>query len=434
MLFFRKRIPSNNNSILITGNFLKRVTISKLFFFKVKNRYLDISDFKTKIKFFKNSLILVNSLFFLNLNFYYNNNKFFINYFLENFEKFTLLYSFVKFDIIDIINLLKIKLMLFLFLFKFNIKNKKFLYITNNFKNYNYIFYNKSLAKNSFVNYFCFLKKIKKVFISHKKYNVDCFIFKKKGSSLKRFDKVKNFLLFRTRKLLFLNKDNTFNNTFINSKNIKYLNKRAKISRKFKFNFIKFNFFKKLNRLDKKAYNNLTIDSFFKKFNSFFYKKEKTHNFGSQKTLFLKRGFFSILLENRKLIKTINFFKFKKQKTITKFLKKKVFVPTKNFYLSNEFLLVNILLRSQFFFFKTDIIFFLYNKYVFVNGFTVNSLNKILCVGDRIQLVVSDNYYYFFRTHKFFTKLFLQKIKKKVFRMFKPKNDMYKQKSNYTPN
>ena len=190
-------------------------------------------------------------------------------------------------------------------------------------------------------------------------------------------------------------------------------------------------FFKKFKNKKKKV--NLLNSSL----NLFFFNKSfNMHkNINNQFNIIpLRRGFFKILLNNRKLIKTIYFLKFKKQKSITNVLLKQIFTPTNQIYLKTEFNIVNLLIRSQFFFFKNDANYFIKSSYVYVNGLIITNLNKKLSIGDRIQLEIHSNYYFYFRSQKSYSNYFLNKIKHKINRMLKPKNNLYKQHSNYIPN
>lgn len=401
MVKVKNAIKIYKSNKYISGNFIKRTATAKLFIFKIKKHFLKINIFKNKIKFLLNSSfflhkmllndILLNifekKLFFLTLSYF---NKFF------SFKNLNYLFNI---DILITLNFIKIKIFFFLLNFKFNFKKTNYMYITNNFTKINYLFITKSLSLNIFSNYFTFLTKLKKLLSSKKSYFIDTFISKKRGGVFKKRNNVKNFLFFRTKKLLLFNLKKKFNNKY-------------------------FNIFKK-NEC-KTSFNNLFLKSFDKR-------KSKFNNFFNLKSLPLKKGFFKVLLENRNLIKTVYFFKNKKNNFLNKFISKKIFVPTKDFYLKHEFSLLNILIRSQFFYFKTDVLVAFRHTAIYVNGIPIFNLNKFLNIGDRIQILITDNYYYYFRTYKFITTNFLKKIKKKMLRMFKPKNDMYKQKSNYIP-
>ena len=86
------------------------------------------------------------------------------------------------------------------------------------------------------------------------------------------------------------------------------------------------------------------------------------------------------------------------------------------------------------FFFKNDASYFIKNNHVYVNGNIITNLNKVLMVGDRVQLEIHPNYYFYFRSQKSYSKYFLSKIRHKLIRMMKPRNNFYKQQSNHIPN
>lgn len=294
--------------------------------------------------------------------------------------------------------MIKYKIILINYYFKFSLNKTEYKYICglaiDNLKKFTY----STTIKNKVFNcYFTFLKKIKKLFLFKKSYFLDSFIFKKKASILKKNDNAKRYLLFRTRSLLNFNRK-TYKNLI-------------------------FNFKKNKKKIFKKSLNLFFFDK------NIFKKKKNNVNL-----IPMRRGFFKSLLNNRKLVRTIFFFKFKKQKSINKILSKKNFYPTNKFYLLHEFELLNLLIRSQFFFFKTDATYFIKNNFVYVNGFVENKVNKKLNVGDRIQLEVSYRYYCYFRSQQNHSRFFFKKIKSKLTRLFRPKFDLYKQRSTTTPN
>jgi len=97
---------------------------------------------------------------------------------------------------------------------------------------------------------------------------------------------------------------------------------------------------------------------------------------------------------NRNIL--LSFFKYnlKRQFKKNKFISKLVKLPF-NFFLKNfEFNLVNILLRSSFFFNNRDIFFFLNNNFFYVNGFNIKNINYVFNTNDIFML--SFNKYYFF--------------------------------------
>jgi hypothetical protein len=92
----------------------------------------------------------------------------------------------------------------------------------------------------------------------------------------------------------------------------------------------------------------------------------------------------------------LSFFKYnlKRQFKKNKFISKLVKLPF-NFFLKNfEFSILNILLRSSFFFNHRDVFFFLKNNFFFVNGLNLKNINYTFNVND--VFMMSLNKYYFF--------------------------------------
>ena len=310
---------------------------------------------------------------------------------------------FINYDILNLTNFIKHKIIFINYYFRFSLNKRKYNYICKlRCKSTKYRQTYLTTRKNKLFNcYFIFLKKLKKLFLFKKSYFLDSFIFKKKASTFKKVDAAKQFLLYRSKKLLLFNK-----------KSHNFIFKKFKLKKK------------KINLL------NHSLNLFF--FNKSFNLHKSINN--QFNIIPLRRGFFKVLLNNRKLVRTIYFLKFKKQKSITSFLLKQIFVPTNQFYLNNEFNIVNLIIRSQFFFFKNDVYYFLKNSHIYVNGVVITNFNKILSVGDRLQLEVHSNYYFYFRSQKSYSTYFLNKIKHKISRMLRPKNNLYKQQSIYVPN
>lgn len=271
-----------------------------------------------------------------------------------------------------------------------------------------------SVYGNNFnYEYFHFFKSINVLLKKKKLFLINIVISKKKSSVFKRFNSIKKFLFKKTRKFLYFNKDLEFEP----SEESFALENNLKIKRLARLH----DFFKQNKRNYKSKWGNKTKIKRYYRYNEF-------------KSIRMRKGFFSILLENRKIIKNFFCLKNKKQKFINKLLTAKTHIPQKKIYTNFEFNIVNILLRSQFFFFKADAVFFLQKGCVFLNGQRVFNINTTCVLGDRVQLVICQNYYFYFRTKKNFLTLFLKKLNKKYYRSLKVKLDFYKQRSRYYPN
>jgi hypothetical protein len=122
--------------------------------------------------------------------------------------------------------------------------------------------------------------------------------------------------------------------------------------------------------------------------------------------------FLKTIISNRKVIKSIFFKKYTKQKNLTKFL---VNISKTNNYSINRIsnFLFFILIQSHFFFFINDINFFLQNKFVYVNNNIVSNKFFELKINDCVKLVKFNSYFDYMKSiYKFFKKK-KQKIKYK---------------------
>jgi len=141
-----------------------------------------------------------------------------------------------------------------------------------------------------------------------------------------------------------------------------------------------------------------------------------------------------LLRENRSILSTLFFSKFTRQKKITKFISIFKHFSIKKIIQFFEFSLFNILIQSHFFIFKKDVIFFLKNGFVFVNGKPVLNKFFFLNIGDRVQITLNSDYYFFFRNFSKVLKSFNYKIRLSMRKIFLKKKDLYKQKSSRVPN
>jgi len=152
-------------------------------------------------------------------------------------------------------------------------------------------------------------------------------------------------------------------------------------------------------------------------------KKAKSRRVFDDK-FFFKKFFFKTLLKGRKFLKSFFFGERRmRQKTLTKRLYKLSTNLSKlsNFVNTTEFTISNILLRSNFFFFKKDIILFAKTNKIFLNGVSIFKLNTLLFVGDCVQLPVSIQYYTYIKFFKKYFKRKLAEYKKDSWKFFKKK-------------
>lgn len=184
-----------------------------------------------------------------------------------------------------------------------------------------------------------------------------------------------------------------------------------------------------------KKFNKIKSIYFYKywKLNKKFRFKNKLLSKNFSKTFDFKKKIFFILKENRSILKDLFFTKFFRQKKITKFINFFKHFPLKKIIRFFEFSLFNVLIQSHFLVFKKDVFFFLKNNLIFVNGSPVSNKFFFLNLGDRVQLILNNDYYLFFRNFNKILKSLSYKIRLSVRKLFLKKKDLYKQKPSRTP-
>jgi hypothetical protein len=140
---------------------------------------------------------------------------------------------------------------------------------------------------------------------------------------------------------------------------------------------------------------------------------EFNHNFQLNKNLDLKNKL-KLLFKNNRLFAKY-FFNLKQYRvfSLNKSLKKISNFKKKDFIINLENNIVNILLKTDFFFSRSDCIWFLKNSFISVNSEVVKNENFLLKPYDVINLL-NSKYYYFFYKNKFnFLLININKINKK---------------------
>lgn len=165
---------------------------------------------------------------------------------------------------------------------------------------------------------------------------------------------------------------------------------------------------KKKNLFFKKKFNQKNL---FSKRTSILLKKRKKIRFTKKKkkvnngNFFFKKFFFKTLLQNRKFLK--NFFHLNKQTRQSK-LTRSVCNSNKtntNKNITQHNSIVNVLLRSHFFFFINDASFAVRSGFILLNGLTTFNTNTPLKEGDCLQSTVSKSYLnYLYFCKRFFKK------------------------------
>ena len=194
-------------------------------------------------------------------------------------------------------------------------------------------------------------------------------------------------------------------------------------------------FFKK--KSNKKVLISKRLVSFLKDDrNRFRFKLKKKKKF--QSNFFVKKFFLKSLFKGRNLFR--DFFLLN-EKTRQKRITKIIFKKSKKFFKNHtyEYSILNILLRSHFFYFIKDAFLFLKSSLVFLNGVVCKNYDFFLDVSDRVQLEITPIFYTYiidcrkffkkklalirYNSWKFFRKKFYQK--RSYFRLKKRKNPNY---------
>nr|YP_010632196.1 ymf76 [Cryptocaryon irritans]WBP62312.1 ymf76 [Cryptocaryon irritans] len=185
------------------------------------------------------------------------------------------------------------------------------------------------------------------------------------------------------------------------------------------------------NRISKKYFYTLKKKKFLikNKFKCLFKRNKKRFNrYNIWNSYRIRKKFFLYSLENKKLF---NFFFFKnkhRKKNLKTFLKKKKHLTPNLFFIKLEMSLIGVLNRTNFFNSLNDIYYFLKNNYIFINGLVVKNPFFQLTVGDRIQLIVFKNYFFFYKTRILLFKKNFLRFKFKLWRMYELKLKVYNTK------
>lgn len=128
-------------------------------------------------------------------------------------------------------------------------------------------------------------------------------------------------------------------------------------------------------------------------------KKSKLVNKKIKAPLNTKKKFNRLFFTNRKIFESLMGFRSLRQLRFTRYFSnffKKNFL---SIIYSLEFNITNILIKSRFTFTKQGAISLLKNNFVFLNGFCINSEHVTLKVSDRLQLIISKSFYYYYRRY-----------------------------------
>lgn len=175
------------------------------------------------------------------------------------------------------------------------------------------------------------------------------------------------------------------------------------------------------------------FNTFIENFTTYIGNEIETANEFNHKEINIKSRFNRVFYENRKIFSFLFNRKNLRQKKFNQYysnwLKKDYF----DIILTFESSLKNILLRSKFAFTEAHCDFLLANKLVFVNGVVVMSKNFVMKTGDRIQLIISQ-YYYFYYRQVLSDMIYLKKsLNLRVWKMVRFNDNIHKQSATHVP-
>ena len=155
-------------------------------------------------------------------------------------------------------------------------------------------------------------------------------------------------------------------------------------------------------------------------------KRKKLKKIKSKKVdngnFFFKKFFYKTLLKSIKFLRLFFFFN---KKTRQRKITKTIFRNQKHNYMYNnnsyEYALYNIILRSHFCLFLSDVIFLIKNNYIYLNGVVVTQHNTTILVHDFIQLKINKHIYNYIQFSKKFLKKKLALFRLNSWKFFKQK-------------
>lgn len=137
---------------------------------------------------------------------------------------------------------------------------------------------------------------------------------------------------------------------------------------------------------------------------------------------FFKKFFFKTLLRNRNYLKKFFFLNGKvRQKKISKFIFKQQTGVISNKNHSYEHSLMNILLRSHFFLFIKDLMFFIKMGYIYINNRPVINFSLLVNEGDCVQLPIFNKIFSYINSSKKILKKKTMLFKHTAWKFFKQK-------------
>lgn len=160
--------------------------------------------------------------------------------------------------------------------------------------------------------------------------------------------------------------------------------------------------------------------------------KSKKYNF-SQKTMDFKKKFVLILKKNRNLLRSFLKIKPKRKFNFNKYIKNLSKSNYKGFLYFYEYNIVNILVRSNFFFNHKDCSWFLKNGYISLNGKVLISEKTVLKPLEIVNVSYSNYFYFYYRKNLNDCLNNLYRFNKKIWKINqKKKNYLVKNTEKYS--
>lgn len=146
------------------------------------------------------------------------------------------------------------------------------------------------------------------------------------------------------------------------------------------------------------------INSYKNNFNTSFFKTDEDRDnenffYNNNKNIDLKRKIKLTLKNNRAAVNKFFNFKYYRNFSISKNLKKFCNQSSKNYLFNLQNNLINIIMKTDFFFSKNDCLWFLKNGMISVNSKIVKTHNYMIKPNDIIHIINSEYYFMFYKNN-----------------------------------
>lgn len=193
-----------------------------------------------------------------------------------------------------------------------------------------------------------------------------------------RMDRIKSVINMK-KKTTMLKKSEDYEYTILN----KFNSKRSDFINKFKDSFF-------LDNIKPKG-------SHFYKY-LFAKKLYTTADYFTFKNLDFKRKPILIFKKNRVLLRKFLKVKHKRQHSFNKYIKNFIKLDQRSFFFNFDFNVVQILLKSHFFFNKKDCVWFIDNGFVSLNGFVIYNKKKVIKSSDVLNIGGGNSFYFYYNS------------------------------------